>query len=255
MVGRVVDLPAPLAPIRVTISPSFDGEGDALEGVDGAVIDVEILDFKQHWRLPCPDRPRSTLGLSWISFGVPRAITSPKSITVMCSQMPITTRIWCSISRIVRSKRSRMKWISSISVTISAGFIPAAGSSRSSRRRIRRPGRGRSPPVAARRRAGSWPARSACRSSLKIARKSCARSVSSRSLTSNSRVAQDGVDHPVAGMGMVGDADVIQHRQVGEEPDVLECAPDAQLGDLERLQADGALPWNRSRRRRGRTGR
>ncbi len=61
-----------------------------------------------------------TFGLSWISLGVPRAITSPKSITVIRSQMPMTTRIWCSISRMVSLKRSRMKWISSISCTISA---------------------------------------------------------------------------------------------------------------------------------------
>ena len=47
MVFSVVDLPAPLAPIRVTISPFVHLEGDALDGVDAAVINVEIIYLQQ----------------------------------------------------------------------------------------------------------------------------------------------------------------------------------------------------------------
>ena len=43
MVFRVVDLPAPLAPIRVTISPALTVEGDILYGVDVAVVDVDAV--------------------------------------------------------------------------------------------------------------------------------------------------------------------------------------------------------------------
>ena len=46
MVFRVVDLPAPLAPIRVTISPFLHLEGDALDGVDAAVIDVDVVNLQ-----------------------------------------------------------------------------------------------------------------------------------------------------------------------------------------------------------------
>ena len=45
MARSVVDLPAPLAPMRVTISPSLHGEGDALEGFDAAVADFQIRYF------------------------------------------------------------------------------------------------------------------------------------------------------------------------------------------------------------------
>ncbi len=42
----VVDLPAPFAPIRATISPLMDLEGDVLDGMDRAVVDVDVLDFE-----------------------------------------------------------------------------------------------------------------------------------------------------------------------------------------------------------------
>ena len=40
----VVDLPAPLEPISVTISPCVDLERDALERLDRAVEGVDVLD-------------------------------------------------------------------------------------------------------------------------------------------------------------------------------------------------------------------
>ena len=129
---RVVDLPAPLAPMSVTISPFVHIERDTLQRVDRAVVDVEVLNLQHCLPTPLPRYASMTFWLPWISFGVPRAITSPKSMTVRYSQMPMTTRIWCSMRRIVSLNLSRMKWMSSMSSMISRGFMPAAGSSRSS---------------------------------------------------------------------------------------------------------------------------
>ena len=46
----VVDLPAPFAPIRVTISPSFTVERDALERLDRAVERVDVVELEQRRR-------------------------------------------------------------------------------------------------------------------------------------------------------------------------------------------------------------
>ena len=43
----MVVLPAPLVPMRVTTSPALDAEGDALDGLDLAVGDPEVLDLEQ----------------------------------------------------------------------------------------------------------------------------------------------------------------------------------------------------------------
>ena len=43
IVRRVVDLPAPFEPIRVTISPGADRQGEALHRGDVAVVDVQVL--------------------------------------------------------------------------------------------------------------------------------------------------------------------------------------------------------------------
>ena len=43
----VVDLPAPLEPIRVTTSPSLDVERDPLQRLDRAVMGVDLLDLQQ----------------------------------------------------------------------------------------------------------------------------------------------------------------------------------------------------------------
>ena len=47
----------------------------------------------------------------------------------MRSQIPITSFIWCSISRMVSRNSRRIHWMKSISWSISFGFMPAAGSS------------------------------------------------------------------------------------------------------------------------------
>ena len=55
-------------------------------------------------------------------------------------------------------------------------------------------------------------------------------------------VVQDAVRHAIAGVGMVGDAHVVQHRQVREQADVLERPGDPQLVDLMRFQSGDFLP-------------
>ena len=68
-------------------------------------------------------------------------------------------------------------------------------------------------------------------------RNSRACSVSSFSLLGELLRPQEAVGEAVAGVGMVGDAHVVQHGEVGEQADVLERPRDAQPRDLERLQA------------------
>ena len=54
----VVDLPAPLEPISVTISPSSTVERDALERLDVAVVGVDVVDLEQRHRLTPACFPR-----------------------------------------------------------------------------------------------------------------------------------------------------------------------------------------------------
>ena len=48
IIFRVVVLPAPLAPMRATISPAVDAQRDPLERLDLAVEDVDVFELKQH---------------------------------------------------------------------------------------------------------------------------------------------------------------------------------------------------------------
>ena len=52
---------------------------------------------------------------------------------------------------------------------------------------------------------------------------------------------EDRFRQPVFHVLMAGDFHVVQHGELGEEPDVLEGARDAALGDLVRLQPDEAV--------------
>ena len=63
----VVDLPAPLEPISVTLSPSSTVERDALERLDVAVVGVDVLDLEERHRrsarlAACRGRPRRRAG-------------------------------------------------------------------------------------------------------------------------------------------------------------------------------------------------
>jgi len=74
-----------------------------------------------------------TFGLRRTSSGVPSAIFSPWSRTVTRSLIPMTTRMSCSMRRIVRPSSERSRLMRLVSCWVSRGFIPAVGSSRSSR--------------------------------------------------------------------------------------------------------------------------
>ena len=56
MVRKVVVLPAPLAPIRVTISPGSTREGDALQRLDVAIVGVDVVDLQPRSRHRSPPR-------------------------------------------------------------------------------------------------------------------------------------------------------------------------------------------------------
>ena len=98
-----------------------------------------------------------TFGSRRTSSGVPSAICSPWSSTVMRSLMPMTTRMSCSMSRMVSPSSWRRRAMSASARRL-VGFMPAVGSSSSSSSG-RAPGRARSRGGAGRRRAGSSPAR------------------------------------------------------------------------------------------------
>ena len=81
----VVDLPAPFAPMSVTISPSRTVDRDPLQRLDRAVVRLDAVQLEQ--RLPLrvhdvltaavPRYASMTRSFFWISPGVPSAIFSP----------------------------------------------------------------------------------------------------------------------------------------------------------------------------------
>ena len=73
-----------------------------------------------------------TFGLRRTSSGVPSAIRSPWSRTVTRSLISMTTRMSCSMRRIVRPRSDRSRLIRPVSWSVSRGFMPAVGSSSSS---------------------------------------------------------------------------------------------------------------------------
>ena len=54
----VVVLPAPLAPMRVTISPSSTVKRDVADGLDAPVVDAQAVDLKKHLLHQLPGRRR-----------------------------------------------------------------------------------------------------------------------------------------------------------------------------------------------------
>ncbi len=68
MVRKVVDFPAPLAPMSVTREPAGHAQGNPLEGGHGAVVHVQVVDLKHGSRSP-RDTRRMTSGWRRISRG------------------------------------------------------------------------------------------------------------------------------------------------------------------------------------------
>src|SRR4029453_15133067 len=73
-----------------------------------------------------------TLGSWRTRSGAPQAMVTPWSSTVMCSQIPITSFMSCSINRMPSENWSRSWRMRTIRSPFSRVFIPAAGSSSSS---------------------------------------------------------------------------------------------------------------------------
>ena len=72
-----------------------------------------------------------TRGFARTSAGLPSAIFSPWSSTVMCSETRMITFMSCSISTTVMPRSSRSLCMKSVSSADSCGFMPAVGSSSS----------------------------------------------------------------------------------------------------------------------------
>src|SRR6185436_13875953 len=122
-----------------------DDEVRVLEDVDLPVVRVDRLQLEQrgnlgsrraHFRAapPVPRYASTTRGSVATVSNDPSAILSPWSSATTRSEMPSTTCMSCSITRIVCPRSSRSLPISSAISWVSDGFIPAAGSSRSSTR-------------------------------------------------------------------------------------------------------------------------
>src|SRR5437773_866512 len=111
-------------------------ERHAVHRLDRAVTNAELLDLEErriHAAYSLPRYASRTAGLAWISGGVPSAILRPKFSTATRSHVPITRRTSCSMSTMVSPSVTSAR-ISSRRRADSAGFIPAAGSSRMRRR-------------------------------------------------------------------------------------------------------------------------
>src|SRR5947207_2674069 len=111
-------------------------ERHAVHRLDRAVTNAELLDLEErriHAAYSLPRYASRTAGLAWISGGVPSAILRPKFSTATRSHVPITRRTSCSMSTMVSPSATSAR-ISSRRRADSAGFIPAAGSSRMRRR-------------------------------------------------------------------------------------------------------------------------
>src|SRR5262249_38151256 len=78
---------------------ALDLQRHALQHVDEAVVGVDALEAQDHRR--DPRYARCTSRFSRTSSGVPSAISSPNAITEIRSEIDITIRILCSMSRIV----------------------------------------------------------------------------------------------------------------------------------------------------------
>ncbi len=68
IVRSVVDLPAPLDPMRVTISPSSTVEADPAQGMDRPVVGVDVLELEECHRSSLLGCAAAEVGLddSWV---------------------------------------------------------------------------------------------------------------------------------------------------------------------------------------------
>src|SRR6266550_9223342 len=118
-----------------------DVQVQVLQDVDLPVVRVDVLQPQQircavraHF-VSAFRRPRyasTTRGSVATASNDPSAILTPWSRATTRSEQPATTCMSCSITKIATPRSSRSRPISSVTSCVSAGFIPAAGSSSSS---------------------------------------------------------------------------------------------------------------------------
>jgi hypothetical protein len=148
----------------------------------------------------------------------------------MRSQIPMTSFIWCSMSRIVSWNSRRIHRMNSISWSISDGFMPAAGSSSSSSSgRVASAGHFQPPLVAVREAARGFPAR--C-SSLKMASRSREWPTMRSFLRRKRPLWSSASMRRITRLGKVRDPHVVEHRQVTEQADVLNVRGNTPGSDL-----------------------
>ena len=108
----------------------LDVDGQVVQHSDRAVGDVEVLPPKASWdRLAEIGFDDFGMGLNFA--GVPTAMVSPWSRTVIRCEIHMTRFMSCSMSQTPSWKRSRIMRMRSMRWIFSSGFMPAAGSSRS----------------------------------------------------------------------------------------------------------------------------
>ena len=162
------------------------------------------------------------------------------------TEIAITTRMWCSISSTVTPRSDLIRSINATRPCASAGFMPAAGSSRSSSRGSVA-ARGRLPAGADRHRAGrgrSCRAARGCRTKARSSSAAAQRSASSR----GNEGSRDHLPHRRLHFTMAADEHVVVRGQIGEQADVLVGAGDA-------VRDDGGAPGHRCARRPWRSSR
>src|ERR1700704_5225330 len=127
-------LPGAVAPDEGDDLALFHLERDAFQGLDVAVVGVDVLDLEDRHQatFAFPRYASMTSGSRWTASGTPSAIFVPWSSTVTRSEIPITTFMSCSIRRIVILRSSRRRRINCVMRAVSLGSIPAVGSSSSS---------------------------------------------------------------------------------------------------------------------------
>src|SRR5207253_1301136 len=112
--------------------PLADLDLDVLQDVDLPVVRVDPAELEQTHFVTAERVPRyasTTLGLVATASKEPSAILTPWSSATTRSEIPSTTCMSCSMTRIVWPPRVRSSPISSVISCVSTGFIPAAGSS------------------------------------------------------------------------------------------------------------------------------
>src|SRR5213594_283190 len=166
--------------------------------------------------------------------GRPSAILRPKSRTTTLSEIGMTSPMWCSTSRMVTPRRSRIVRSSAASTATSSWFRPPAGSS--TRSSAGAPARARQ--LDALERAERQPGGGVRGDGRQVEeREQLARALADlRLLAPHPRQAQRVAEEVAARATVDADHHVLEHGERREQREVLEGAADAEVGDAVRRQ-------------------